>query len=27
VAQVSLNVVEHFEASERGDGGFGSTGN
>jgi len=26
VAQVSLNVVEHFEASERGDGGFGSTG-
>jgi dUTP pyrophosphatase len=27
VAQVSLNVVEHFEASDRGDGGFGSTGN
>jgi dUTP pyrophosphatase len=26
VAQVSLNVVEHFEASDRGDGGFGSTG-
>jgi dUTP diphosphatase len=26
VAQVSLNVVEHFEESERGDGGFGSTG-
>jgi dUTP pyrophosphatase len=26
VAQVSLNVVEHFEASERGDSGFGSTG-
>ena len=26
VAQVSLNVVERFEASERGAGGFGSTG-
>jgi dUTP pyrophosphatase len=26
VAQVSLNVVDRFEASDRGDGGFGSTG-
>ena len=26
VVQVSLNVVEAFEASERGAGGFGSTG-
>jgi dUTP pyrophosphatase len=26
VAQVRLNVVEQFEASERGSGGFGSTG-
>ena len=26
VAQVRLNVVEQFEASERGAGGFGSTG-
>jgi len=26
VAQVSLNVVDGFEASERGAGGFGSTG-
>jgi len=26
VVQVELHVVERFEASERGDGGFGSTG-
>lgn len=26
VAQVKLNVVEEFEASDRGAGGFGSTG-
>ncbi|KAI5916899.1 dUTP diphosphatase [Thauera sp. 2A1] len=26
VLQVSLNVVEEFDASERGEGGFGSTG-
>jgi dUTP pyrophosphatase len=26
VVQVQLNVVEDFEESERGDGGFGSTG-
>ena len=26
VAQVGLNVVEQFDASERGAGGFGSTG-
>ena len=26
VAQVVFNRVEHFEQSERGDGGFGSTG-
>lgn len=26
VAQVAFNRVEHFEQSERGDGGFGSTG-
>jgi len=26
VVQVSLNVVEEFEASQRGAGGFGSTG-
>ncbi|HXZ49748.1 MAG TPA: dUTP diphosphatase [Usitatibacter sp.] len=26
VVQVELNVVESFEESERGDGGFGSTG-
>lgn len=26
VVQVALNVVEDFEASERGSGGFGSTG-
>ena len=26
VAQVAFNQVEHFEQSERGDGGFGSTG-
>lgn len=26
VVQVQLNVVESFEASARGDGGFGSTG-
>ena len=26
VAQVKLNVVEEFETSDRGEGGFGSTG-
>jgi dUTPase len=26
VVQVEMNVVEGFEASERGAGGFGSTG-
>ena len=26
VAQVAFNLVEHFEQSERGEGGFGSTG-
>ena len=26
VAQVALNVLDSFEASERGEGGFGSTG-
>lgn len=26
VVQVAFNVVEEFEASQRGDGGFGSTG-
>lgn len=26
VAQVAFNRVEHFEQSERGEGGFGSTG-
>src|SRR5690606_24000570 len=26
VLQVGLNIVEEFEASERGSGGFGSTG-
>ncbi len=27
VVQVAFNVVEEFEASSRGAGGFGSTGN
>jgi len=26
VIQVELSVVDHFESSQRGDGGFGSTG-
>ncbi|MGO1626190.1 MAG: dUTP diphosphatase, partial [Halomonadaceae bacterium] len=26
VVQAELEVVEHFTASQRGDGGFGSTG-